>query len=139
MIVTATRAVSGGQGLSANLSLLFAQVPGGQLPGLPGLGPPTLPGQSSDPLGLSKCTADCLRRKISGDLDDNGYVQCVADCNTRFGVGGRNRELALTDCAKCGAKDVPACISCLWTYVAHAGIEIGLVALVLLGLYLWLK
>ena len=103
---------------------------------------------------LSKCTAGCLNAKTSfqkllpsGIFDlwliDPQYQQCVLACNNLYSsaagmgtltLGGSNQGQA-----GCGVTNLPPCFDLFWTYVAHAGIEIALVALALLGVYLWLK
>jgi hypothetical protein len=91
---------------------------------------------------LTDCLASCNERQYRGEIDQAAWQRCTDRCQTLWGSrkpGQTVEPVYTTGCDTCGTSDIPACLSCAWSYVAHAGIEIGLIALALLGLYLWLK
>jgi hypothetical protein len=154
-----TRTVFAGGALPQDITGLFAPVyidPSGQwtgkpgtLPGLPGSPAPA--GGVNDPVGYAAYKASCQANyakcrltipRTPGVPDECGVIRdkCLADGVTIFEQGGKlQTQNSSIPCSACGATNVPACVTCVWEYAAHAGIEIGLVALALLGLYLWLK
>ena len=113
----------------------------GSLPGIGGLGGAGKT-DGGNPVALNDCLTDCNRRQYRGELTEEGWQNCTRKCKILYGPrqpGELVDPIYTTGCATCGLDDIPGCLSCAWAYIAHAGIEIGLVALALLGLYLWLK
>ena len=155
MIVSRAAAAPNGA-LSANIASLLggkeltfnpsSGVWSEKLPGLPGLGPYG-PAGSGRPQPSTAAVCEAAYQAchagayIGGKLDPELEAKCQqtrANC-----LAGRKLDAGLNlgagGCQTCGLNDVPACIDCAWTYIAHAGIEIGLVGLVLLGVYLTFK
>lgn len=154
MIVT--RAATGPNGeLSANIANLFGTQtvqysPSSgtwteTLPGLPGLGPQAggtgLPGGQTRQQYCQRIYDACHKGavKADGTIDEDFERGCVLARDNCLKGAALDTGLNAGACASCSVSNWSSCIDCAWIYISHAGIEIGLVALLLLGLYLWLK